>query len=122
MRIVYIGCGAMFLLLSSVIAAPGAELATAPDSDAGTWKTWVISSGKDFRVPPPPDRGETEKEAVEVAKLAASRDKATLAQISYWDTGAPSYRWSELATTEYMKGGVNWLLAARGLSLMHIAS
>ena len=22
---------------------------------AGTWKTWVISSGKDFRVPPPPD-------------------------------------------------------------------
>ena len=21
---------------------------------AGTWKTWVISSGKDYRVPPPP--------------------------------------------------------------------
>ena len=121
MRIVHIGCGAMFLLLSGVIAASGAEQATAPDRDAGTWKTWVISSGKDFRVPPPPDRGATEKEAVEVAKLAASRDKATLAQISYWDTGAPSYRWSELATTEYMKGGVNWLLAARGLSLMHIA-
>jgi len=22
---------------------------------AGTWKTWIISSGRDFRVPPPPD-------------------------------------------------------------------
>src|SRR6516165_2775723 len=76
MRIVHIGCGAMFLLLSGVIAAPGAEQATALDRGAGTWKTWVISSGKDFRVPPPPDRGATEKEAVEVAKLAASRDKA----------------------------------------------
>ena len=66
MRIVHIGCGAMFLLLSGVIAAPGAEQATALDRGAGTWKTWVISSGKDFRVPPPPDRGATEKEAVEV--------------------------------------------------------
>jgi hypothetical protein len=54
MRIVHIGCGAMFLLLSGVIAAPGAEQATASDRDAGTWKTWVISSGKDFRAPPPP--------------------------------------------------------------------
>ena len=26
---------------------------------AGTWKTWIISSGKDFRVPPPPDAGTT---------------------------------------------------------------
>jgi membrane-associated phospholipid phosphatase len=101
MRIVHIGCAAIFLLLSGVIAA-SAEQAMAPDRDAGTWKTWVISSGKDFRVPPPPDRGATEKEAVEVAKLTAPRDQAALDQIAYWDTGAPSYRWSELATTEYM--------------------
>src|SRR5262245_49123331 len=104
MRIVHIGCAAILLLLSGVIAA-SAEQAMAPDRDAGTWKTWVISSGKDFRVPPPPDRDATEKEAVEVAKLTASRDQAALDQIAYWDTGAPSYRWSELATTEYMKGG-----------------
>ena len=24
------------------------------EPQAGTWKTWFISSGKDFRVPPPP--------------------------------------------------------------------
>jgi membrane-associated phospholipid phosphatase len=120
MRIVHIGCGAIFLLFSSVIAAPKAEQ-MAPDPDAGTWKTWVIPSGKEFRVPPPPDSSATEKEAAEEAKLASSRDKAALDQIAYWDTGAPSYRWSELATTEYMKGGANWLPAARGLSLMHLA-
>jgi hypothetical protein len=120
MRIVHIGCVAIFLLFSGAIAATRAEQ-TAPDHDAGTWKTWVISSGKDFRVPPPPDLSATEREAIEDEKLAASRDKAALDQIAYWDTGAPSYRWSELATTEYMKGGANWLLAARGLSLMHLA-
>ena len=24
------------------------------DPNAGKWRTWVISSGKDYRVPPPP--------------------------------------------------------------------
>ena len=26
------------------------------EPDAGDWKTWVISSGRDYRVPPPPRR------------------------------------------------------------------
>ena len=25
------------------------------EPNAGKWRTWVISSGKDYRVPPPPD-------------------------------------------------------------------
>ena len=29
---------------------------------AGTWKTWAISSGKDYRVPPPPDAAATKGE------------------------------------------------------------
>src|ERR671926_513339 len=115
MRVIHIAFGTIFLLLSDVIPAPGAEQAPDLDRDAGNWKTWLISSGKDFRVPPPPDRGATEKEAPEVSKLAAARDKAALDKIAFWDTGAPSYRWSELAVAEYMKGGANWLLASRGL-------
>jgi len=43
----------------------------APDRDSGAWKTWIIPSGKEFRVPLLNDRGATEKEAVEVSKLAA---------------------------------------------------
>ena len=26
------------------------------EPNAGNWRTWVISSGKDYRVPPPPGR------------------------------------------------------------------
>jgi membrane-associated phospholipid phosphatase len=110
--------GAIIFVLAGVASlASAADIA--PDRNAGTWKTWIISSGKDFRTPPPPDRGATE--AVEVAKLAATRDQAALDKIAYWDTGAPSYRWSELAVAEYLKGGANWLVATRGLSLMHVA-
>jgi hypothetical protein len=108
------------LLLAGVLPAHAAETAT-PDRDAGNWKTWVIASGKQFRVPPPPDQAATEKEAAEVDKTAGTRDKAALDKIAYWDTGAPPYRWSEIAVAEYLKNGANWLVAARGLSLMHVA-
>ena len=46
------------LLLSAVIfacALPAFGQSVEPK--AGTWKTWIISSGKDYRVPPPPDAG-----------------------------------------------------------------
>src|ERR1700730_5775423 len=36
---------------------------------AGKWQTWVISSGKDFRVPPPPGHAATLDELDEVAAL-----------------------------------------------------
>jgi PAP2 superfamily protein len=111
---------AIIFVLARVVSPASAGDIAAPDRDAGAWKTWIISSGKEFRVPPP-DRDATEKEAVEVAKLAAARDKAALDTIAYWDTGAPSYRWSELATAEYLKKGSPWHLAARGLALMHVA-
>ena len=29
------------------------------EPNAGSWRTWIISSGKDFRVPPPPDASAT---------------------------------------------------------------
>src|SRR5215472_15841975 len=87
------------LLLAAVPAAQAEETGSA-GPQAGTWKTWVIASGAQLRVPPPPDRAATEKELDELAKLAAARDRAALDRVAYWDTGAPSYRWSEIAVAE----------------------
>src|SRR5215472_9906540 len=108
------------LLLAGVPAAQAEEPGPA-GPQAGTWKTWVIASGAQLRVPPPPDRAATEKELDELVKLAAARDRAALDRVAYWDTGSPSYRWSEIAVAEHLKNGSNWLVAARNLSLMHIA-
>jgi membrane-associated phospholipid phosphatase len=91
------------------------------EPQAGTWKTWVIASGTQFRVPPPPDRTATEKELSELAEGASSRDQTALDRIAYWDTGAPSYRWSEIAIAEHLKNGSSWQVSARDLALMHIA-
>ena len=39
------------------------------EPNAGNWRTWVISSGKDYRVPPPPGRSQTRAELRLLADL-----------------------------------------------------
>ena len=60
---------------------------------AGTWKTWIISSGRDFRVPPPPDPAATASELAWLREAVAQQDPRALDQISFWDAGSPAYRW-----------------------------
>ena len=64
---------------------------------AGTWKTWVLSSGTEIPVPPPP-KGQVAKRDLEaVVKAAAARTDETLDAISFWDTGSPGFRWTRSA-------------------------
>jgi hypothetical protein len=52
---------ALTLLVAGQLSAHAQE-AGLIEPQAGTWKTWVISSATEFRVPRPPDRIATEKE------------------------------------------------------------
>ena len=52
---------AISLALISSLAAFG-QTANQIEPNAGTWKTWIISSGKDYRVPPPPGDAATKEE------------------------------------------------------------
>ena len=74
------------------------------EPDAGDWKTWVISSGRDYRVPPPPRRNQTQAELRELADLTRHHDATTKQQIAYWDAGAPAYRWIDLLTERVAAG------------------
>jgi membrane-associated phospholipid phosphatase len=112
--------GTVLLLIVGMFAAQ-AQQRQAIEPHAGTWKTWVIGSGSQLRVPPPPDRTATQKELDEIEQVAATRDHAALDRVAYWDTGSPSYRWSEIAVAEHLKNGVGWPIASRNLALMHIA-
>lgn len=66
------------------------------EPDAGKWKPWIISSGKDYRVPAPPGESATRGELEWLRGAVAERDAAIASQVAYWDAGAPSYRWIEL--------------------------
>jgi hypothetical protein len=70
-----------------------AQLPAQTESSAGNWKTWFISSGKDYRLPAPPAY---QNEIAEVISKQKQMDALTLRQIFYWNAGAPGYRWQTM--------------------------
>jgi membrane-associated phospholipid phosphatase len=108
------------IMLVSVVAvahAAGDQI----ESKAGSWKTWVISSGREFRVAAPLDDAATAVEIIELKSLAKKRDAAAKNQIAYWNVGPPSYRWHEIALSEVMRNNLPWNYAMRNFALMHVA-
>ncbi len=93
---------------------------SAVEPGAGSWQTWLLESGDQLRLDPPPNRFDTRDELAVLAELAAQRDAAALAQVHYWNAGAPSYRWNEIATAHGIDQGI-LLMAYRMLALMNVA-
>src|SRR4051812_47545353 len=89
----------MFVLLSlglvgGAAASPVAQAGVQTEPQAGTWKTWVLTSGSQFRLPTPPDQAATADEIAQLKQMAGKRDDAALQQIAYWNAGPPAYRWN----------------------------
>ena len=95
-------------LVCSAIAQPlwAREKSPGPpvEPNAGQWRTWAISSGKDYRAGPPPSPSETREELRILSDLIAGNGPAAAAQIAYWDAGAPQYRWMDLISNRVLAG------------------
>jgi len=76
--------------------ALSAQTAARIEPKAGTWKTWAISSGKDYRVVPPPNDAATRGELEWLEQAVSEKDSRISDQISFWDSGSPGYRWLEI--------------------------
>ncbi len=89
------------------------------EPDAGTWQTWVLESGDQFRPAAPPDEAATAGEIAQLQELAGQRDDAALMQIAYWNAGPPAYRWNQIAVNALnARGGP---LSSRNMALLHAA-
>jgi len=114
---------ALFLsgIISPVRIVASADKEEQVEPHAGEWQTWILESGSQLRLPPPPDKATTKDEIDELRALAAQRDAAALAQIAYWNSGAPAYRWNEIARDTLLKNTVAGHGAERVLALMNVA-
>lgn len=63
------------------------------EPNAGNWKTWFISSGKDHRLAAP---ASYKNEIDAVLEKQKKMDAATMQQIIFWNAGGPGYRWHEM--------------------------
>src|SRR4030095_3325885 len=66
-------------------------------TDAVNWNNWVLHHQGEINTSAPPGNAQTEKEIATIKEMIAKRDNSILRQIRYWDAGAPSYRWNEIA-------------------------
>jgi membrane-associated phospholipid phosphatase len=98
-----------------------ASLSAQIEPQAGQWKTWVISSGSAFRLPAPPNAAQTAVENQWVKECSTNRTPAVLAQVRFWDSGAPGYRWMQLAQQLAVSEGLPAPLQTRALSLVAVA-
>lgn len=70
----------------------------------GEWKTWVIASGREHGVAPPPAAQETAAEAAWLKELMSEQHPWIEEQVKYWDAGPPSYRWMNLIAQRQSAG------------------
>lgn len=115
-----IACG-LVLALGLGLALFAASASAQIEPNAGQWKTWVLTSGSQFRLPAPPGRDESKEEIQVLEKLTEQRDAAVVDLIKFWDAGAPSYQWNQMTINEIKKFGVGTPRAERALALVHVA-
>jgi membrane-associated phospholipid phosphatase len=87
---------------------------------AGNWRTWVLSSGSEIPLGPPPGHSATEHEIDQLKSLVSQRNATALDRINYWDAGSPSYHWVKEAV-ERVSNVTGGLTGARNIALANVA-
>jgi membrane-associated phospholipid phosphatase len=83
----------LLVLLSFGCSISSAQI----EPNAGKWKTWVLTSSDQLRLPPPPDEATTRDEIAQLKEIAKQRDAGALERITWWNAGPPGYRWTSIA-------------------------
>lgn len=82
------------LLFLQIVSAQRNETLKKVNYEAAGWKLKIIQNPGSFQLPPPPDASRTKSELALMKKNTI--DDKILKEITYWDAGAPSYRWNQI--------------------------
>ena len=94
---------------------------------AGTWRTWLLASGDQYRpaAPPPFQSPAWQAELVGVQEAVARRTPEQEAAVRFWAGGpgtvTPAGLWIEIARDLIVRDGLDALHAARVLALTSVA-
>jgi hypothetical protein len=90
---------------------------------AGSWKTWVMTSGDQFRPAPPPEYGSVgwESELKMVQEIAANRSFEQERAAIWWGTNSPQVLFNNWAQELVSKNGVDLPHSAQFFADMNVA-
>jgi membrane-associated phospholipid phosphatase len=86
-------------ILIPVLILIAAQVVAQVEPGAGNWKPWFVTSGKSYRLPPPPSNKE---EIAQVLATQRALDSAGMQKIIYWNAGSPGYRWYTMVSKLWM--------------------
>lgn len=112
---------ASLILLAASCLATSAFAQGQIEPRAGTWKTWILRSGSEFRLPPPPGAATTRDEIEWLKAFIASTDAGAQDRTVFWDTGSPAMRWMEMVSDRIRDGRVTIPVGWRSATLMGVA-
>src|SRR6266571_4054930 len=72
-----------WLTLAILMNAGLPRMAAQVEPKAGAWKTWVLTSGSQLRLPPPPDETATRAETEQLRQMESRRDTAMLDRLNF---------------------------------------
>ena len=126
-RVTVVGAACLALGSAMVACGDGGDGAIGPvvraERSAGTWKTWVLSSGSEIQVPPPPAKGSAQAKADldAVKDRADKRTAATSQVVEKWSGPLAMKPWTETAFDFVSKSEKNPPLSSRNYALVHVA-
>lgn len=65
--------------------------------EAAKWKTKMIADVQSMRLAPPPNESQSQAELKIIRQKMMRLDDKAKAAVNFWNSGAPSYRWNQLA-------------------------
>jgi membrane-associated phospholipid phosphatase len=85
-------------LTGTVVSAQLNPTRNSANYEAANWKTWLLDKPQQIRSVAPPTAVQSKTELLSVKEQLKKLDEKKLGEIKYWDAGAPSYRWNQIAS------------------------
>lgn len=95
--------GAIVLISLNTIGQTSSQLKTpathkGANYEAANWKIMLLDHPELIKTTAPPGKDQSRTELQKVKQQVAKVDAQKLQEIKYWDAGAPTYRWNQIAT------------------------
>jgi membrane-associated phospholipid phosphatase len=84
------------VLMAMVGSTQTAQPLHSANYEAANWSTWIVDNPQQITIDAPPSIDVSQVELKTIKKRMANVDEKKLAEIKYWDTGAPAYRWNQI--------------------------